>query len=229
MHGMTIGKAALKAGVGVETIRFYERRGLIEQPPKPADGYRTYDSDAVARIRFVRQAQMLGFSLREIDELLGLRADPEADCAGIRKQAVAKRREVERKIGGLRRIRDALDTLIAQCPGSGALSACTILEAIENAPPEPAGRQALTRTAPEEGNQEDPDSMKSTTFPVEGMHCEGCAQTIRALVGAEAGVRAVDVSFKDGRARVLYDPESIDEERLAGVIEQAGYRVPART
>ena len=218
MRGLTIGKAAGKAGVGVETIRFYERRGLITQPPKPTEGYRTYDRDMVARIRFIRQAQVLGFSLGEIEELLGLRADPRTDCAAVRKQAIAKRCEVERKIAGLERIRDALDILIAECPGKGALAACTILEAIEHAPPE---------IEAQDSNEKGPDTMKSTTFTIEGMHCDGCAQTIKALISTEPGVQAAEVSFKDGEARILYDPQVIGEDRIAGVIEKAGYRVPA--
>lgn len=144
MMWMTIARAARAAGVGVETIRFYERRGLIAQPQKPASGgYREYDADAVARIRFVRQAQELGFSLREIEELLSLRADPKADCAGVRAQATTKRAEVEQKIAHLKRIRAALDALIASCPGSGALRACTILDAIEQLPPADAGTRSV--------------------------------------------------------------------------------------
>jgi MerR family copper efflux transcriptional regulator len=96
---MTIGRAAQRAGVGVETIRFYERRGLIQQPARPqSGGYRLYDEDVVERIRFIRQAQELGFSLREIAELLSLRADPAADCGDVRAQAMTKREEVNRKI-----------------------------------------------------------------------------------------------------------------------------------
>ena len=226
---LTIARAARAADVGVETIRFYERRGLIAQPPKPAEGYRTYDRDTVARVRFIRQAQVLGFSLREIEELLGLRADPRADCAGVRKQAIVKRREVERKIAGLECIRDALDTLIAQCPGKGALRTCTILEAIENTPPRPSGEiAALPESGTRNRKGKGPDTMKSTTLAIEGMRCDGCAQTIKALIGTEPGVKAAEVSFKDGEARILYDPQAIGEDRLAGVIEKAGYRVPAR-
>jgi MerR family mercuric resistance operon transcriptional regulator len=102
MMGMTIGKAARKAGVGVETIRFYERKGLIDRPPRPnVGGFRVYPVETVERIRFIRQAQELGFSLREILELLSLRADPESDCADVRERAEAKLREVTRKIAGL--------------------------------------------------------------------------------------------------------------------------------
>ena len=131
MKAMTIGKAARSADVGVETIRFYERKGLIDQPPKPLDaGFRVYPEETVRRIRFIRQAQDIGFSLREIDELLSLRADPAADCADVRDQAAAKLAEVARKIARLEEIRGALDELIAACPGRGALRACSIMEAL---------------------------------------------------------------------------------------------------
>lgn len=132
MSQFTIGRAAKAAGVNVETIRFYERKGLIEQPPKPAGGGpREYDGETISRIRFVRQAQEIGFSLREIGELLSLRADPDADCADVRNRAIEKRQEVQVKLDQLSHMREALDDLIASCPGGGDVKACTILEAME--------------------------------------------------------------------------------------------------
>ena len=134
MPEMTIGKAARKAGVGIETIRFYERRGLIAQPPKPRDaGFRVYPEETMHRIRFIRQAQELGFSLREIDELLSLRADPSTDARDVRQRATAKLEEVNRKLGQLEQIRTALEALIAACPGTGALRTCSIMEALTDA------------------------------------------------------------------------------------------------
>ncbi len=131
MNAMTIGKAARRAGVGVETIRFYERRGLIDQPRRPdGAGFRTYPVETVRRLQFIRQAQEIGFSLREIEELLSLRADPSADCADVRQHATTKLEEVDRKIVQLEEIRGALQELIAACPGSGALRVCSIMEAL---------------------------------------------------------------------------------------------------
>tara|TARA_R110000868_G_scaffold189300_1_gene432203 strand:+ start:7030 stop:7488 length:459 start_codon:yes stop_codon:yes gene_type:complete len=133
MTTMTISRAAGKAGVGVETIRFYERKGLIEQPRKPQDaGFRVYPEETVHRIRFIRQAQELGFSLKEIDELLSLRADPGADSADVRARAIAKRDEVEQKIAHLQDIQLALDELISACPGKGALHECSIMETLSD-------------------------------------------------------------------------------------------------
>jgi MerR family copper efflux transcriptional regulator len=128
---LTIGKAAAEAGVGVETIRFYERRGLIQQPPK-GEGYRVYPAEMVARIRFIRQAQQIGFSLREVQELLSFRANPAADCADVRRQAAKKIEEVDRKIADLQRVRAALNTVISACPGRGGLTDCTIMAALED-------------------------------------------------------------------------------------------------
>ncbi len=130
MRNLTIGAVAREAGVGVETIRFYERRGLIEQPLKPQRSVRVYAPEQVKRIKFIRQAQQIGFSLREIQELLSLRADPAADCSVVRSQAVAKLEEVKRKIDQLHHIGSALQALIAVCPGRGGLQACTIIDAL---------------------------------------------------------------------------------------------------
>jgi len=128
---LTIARAAREAGVNIETIRFYERRGLIERPPK-GEGYRVYSPDHVARIRFIKEAQQIGFSLAEAKELLALRADPNADCSAVQQQAIAKQQEVRRKIEQLREIDAALDTLIAACPGQGALQCCSIIDALNH-------------------------------------------------------------------------------------------------
>lgn len=132
MKPFTIGKVAKTTGVGVETIRFYERRGLIAQPNRPkGGGSRDYDADTVARLRFIRQAKDIGFSLSEIAELLALRDDGETGCDTVRARAIAKRRDIEGKVRKLNEMRDLLDDLIAACPGKGHLSGCTILEAME--------------------------------------------------------------------------------------------------
>ena len=136
---MTISRASRAAGVGVETIRFYERKGLIRQPPKPtASGFRQYPDATIKRIQFIRQARAIGFSLREIAELLELRANPSADAGDIRSRATTKLRNVEEKIKELKRIRDALESLIAACPGRGALETCSIIEILDGNDGSPA-------------------------------------------------------------------------------------------
>lgn len=129
---MTVSKVAHAVGVGVETVRFYERKGLIEKPGKSArGGVRIYPAETIRRIRFIRHAQALGFSLREIEELLALRTDPGADAAHVRERAMAKLEDVEDKIARLQRIRQALEGLIAACPGRGALGTCSIMDVLE--------------------------------------------------------------------------------------------------
>lgn len=131
--GLTIGKAAEAAGVGVETVRFYEREGIIAQPIRPGGrGTRRYSPVLVEQIRFIREAQHLGFTLREVRELLALQSDPAGDCGDVRLRALTKRGEIAGKIAKLRSIGVMLDKLIASCPAQGALDGCTILNAIRS-------------------------------------------------------------------------------------------------
>lgn len=152
MRGLTISKAAKCAGVGVETIRFYERKGLIEQPSKSeGTGYRTYPAETIERIRFIRQAQELGFSLREAWELLSLRADPGADAGDVRARANAKLAGVNDKICRLQHIGRALERLIDTCPGRGELGGCSIMEALDGETPETAGQKTSDATRGSQG------------------------------------------------------------------------------
>lgn len=128
---LTIGKLARQGGVNIQTIRYYERRGLIPKPNRSSSGYRLYDEEAVRRLGFVRKAQSLGFSLHEIDELLSLRMRPGITCADIRKRARQKIATVEEKIAELTRIRGALAKLATACRGEGPTSECPILEALD--------------------------------------------------------------------------------------------------
>ncbi len=130
---MKIGEIAKKAGVGVETVRYYERQHIIRQPLRPTGGgFRAYPPEIVSQIRFIRRAQDLGFSLKEVEELLSLKTDPSVDCGEIQARATKKRREVNEKIEDLRQIRNALDAVIDACPGGGSLKACSIIEEMEN-------------------------------------------------------------------------------------------------
>ena len=128
---MTIGKVASKAGLAIDTVRYYEREGLLDKPARTASGYRHYSSDAVARLRFIRQAKELGFSLSEIRELLALRVTPGKSCADVRARAEAKIADVEQRIARLGGMKRALAKLAAACSGRGPTSECPILEALE--------------------------------------------------------------------------------------------------
>lgn len=127
---MRIGEVARAAGVGVETVRFYERKGLIDRPPKPMRGTRSYPSATVARIRFIRQARGLGFSLAEIAGLLALSTAPDTDCSAIRSRAAAKLDEVRAKRRLLARMEAILEELVEACPNRGGLGDCPILAAL---------------------------------------------------------------------------------------------------
>lgn len=132
MSSLTIGKVAKESGVGIETVRFYEREGLLEQPTRRLSGYRQYDPEAVARLRFIKQAQRLGFTLREIKELLALKLDPKATRKEVKDRAVAKVADIDQRIADLKRMKKALAPLIQACDGKGTLEGCPILDAIEN-------------------------------------------------------------------------------------------------
>ncbi|WP_022834391.1 MerR family transcriptional regulator [Salisaeta longa] len=128
---LTTGDVAAQADVNVQTVRYYERRGLLPEPPRSAGGFRQYDASYVTRIRFIKRAQELGFTLEEIQELLALRATPTADRADVRAAAEAKRHEVQAKIRDLQRIAETLDHLITACKGHGSTDDCPILHALE--------------------------------------------------------------------------------------------------
>ena len=129
---LTIGQVPKRSGIGLETVRFYERKGLIEEPPRTDSGYRQYPEEVVVRIRFIKRAKELGFALKEISELLSLRVDPNTTCADVRKQTEFKISDVEEKIRALRRIKTALKKLAASCVGTGPTSECPILEALDS-------------------------------------------------------------------------------------------------
>lgn len=127
----SIGQLAKRAQVNIETIRYYERRGLLPEPPRRESGYRQYTDAAVARIEFIKHGKELGFSLREIDELLTLRVDPETTCEDVRVRAERKIADVAQKIMSLQRIEQALTRLAAECHGQGPIGECPILDALE--------------------------------------------------------------------------------------------------
>ena len=132
---MKIGELAHRAEVGIDTVRYYERHGLLPTPARLASGYRCYDQTAVARLHFVRRAKALGFTLGEIRELLALSSRHEDDMGGLKAAATEKLADVEARLAELSRIRDGLQTLVASCPGHGALQRCPIMNALaeENA------------------------------------------------------------------------------------------------
>ena len=139
MDTLSIGQVARKAGVGVETVRFYEREGLLEEPPRRASGYRQYSDQVVKRIRFIKRAQQLGFSLKEITELLLLRVDAQTSCDEVKQRTEAKIAEVEQKMVELQRMRQALLQVASLCTGQGPTGRCPMLDALDQQEPQDPG------------------------------------------------------------------------------------------
>lgn len=129
MRAISIGQLAKAAGVGVETVRFYERKGLLDAPARKDSGYRQYDDDAVERLRFIRRAQEVGFTLEEIQDLLGLRNDPDARRADVRERAAGKIADINAKVRNLLAMRESLVSLLESCEGDGPASGCPIITA----------------------------------------------------------------------------------------------------
>lgn len=129
---LRIGELAKEAGVNLETIRFYERRGLLPKPPRTQSGYRIFPSEAGRRMHFIKRAQDLGFSLKEIKELLALRVDAGTTCAQVRKRAETKIAGVDDKIRALQSIKKALIRVTSACTGRGPASQCPILDALDS-------------------------------------------------------------------------------------------------
>ncbi len=129
---LTIGQVAAAAAVNVQTIRYYERRGLFPTPRRTPSGYRQYAPHAVARLRFIKHAQDLGFSLKEIQELLGLRVRHSGACDTVERKTRTKIGIVQQKIAGLQRVKRTLERLAAACAARRATDECPILEALED-------------------------------------------------------------------------------------------------
>ena len=131
VKSLTIGHLAREAGVNLETVRYYERQGLLPKPPRSASGYRLFPAEAARRLRFIRRAQELGFSLREIRELLSLRVSRTTTSAEIRARAEAKLADIEAKLRSLESMKKTLHKLTKVCTGCVPVAKCPILESLD--------------------------------------------------------------------------------------------------
>ena len=131
MEPLTISRLARLGGVNLETIRYYERQGLLPKPPRTAAGYRIYPSETARRLQFIKRAQELGFSLSEIGELLALRLKPGTKRDAIRARAEAKIADIEQKILTLESMKKTLRKMTNRCEGCGPLAECPILETLD--------------------------------------------------------------------------------------------------
>ena len=134
MKPLTIGQVAKCSGLGIETVRFYEREGLLVKPARTPSGYRQFDEEVIARLQFIQRAKELGFTLNEIKELLSLRVDPVTSCEDVRARAEVKIADVEDKIRTLQRVKKALVRLTQECCEKGGGSECPILDALDGRP-----------------------------------------------------------------------------------------------
>ncbi len=130
MDFFTIGKLARQAGVNIETVRYYERVGLLPEPERSDSGYRQYSKEYSQQLKFIKNAQKLGFSLKQIKELLSLKVVPGSSCADVKKKAEQKIEEIEAKIIELKRIKTALIELSGKCDANLSARECRILEVL---------------------------------------------------------------------------------------------------
>ena len=130
--GLTIGAVAQQGGVNLQTVRYYEREGLLPAPPRRASGYRVFPEEAVQQLHFIKRAQELGFTLAEIRELLSLRLDHEQNSSVVRALALSKIAAIEDKIRSLEEMKATLVRLADKCSGQGPVSECPILESIDS-------------------------------------------------------------------------------------------------
>ena len=129
---LTIGAVARRVGVAIDTIRYYEREGLLPEPLRRASGYRSYGEGTVAQLRFIRRAKDLGFTLEEIRELLALSHDRQQGVRAVKRRAQQRLAAIEQRITHLQRVRDGLAQLIESCPGHGVPEQCPILRALND-------------------------------------------------------------------------------------------------
>lgn len=131
---MRTSEAAAEAGVNVQTLRYYERRGLLREPPRRDSGYRAYDTAAVARVRFIKRAQELGFALAEVETLLHLASGGPASCEAVKALAGEKLLDLESRMASLRAMHDSLQQLIATCDRPKRRRQCPVIQALGGAP-----------------------------------------------------------------------------------------------
>lgn len=132
---MRSGEVAAAVGVNVQTLRYYERRGILPKPQRTRAGYRAYSTETVRLLRFIKRAQELGFTLDEIEELLRLRTDRRSSCSQVKAATAAKLADIDSRIDSLRKMRRALTVLLDSCGPGGRARDCPILEAFDSPPP----------------------------------------------------------------------------------------------
>ena len=130
MEVLTTGQLAKKVDVNIETIRYYERKGLIPKPNRKDSGYRQYPEEMIEQVLYIKHAKTQGFSLKEIKELLSIKHDPKTPCSEVMKRAQSKIEDIDGKIRTLKNMKKALSKLTNSCTGSGPARECSILDTV---------------------------------------------------------------------------------------------------
>jgi MerR family copper efflux transcriptional regulator len=130
---MKIGEVAKAAGLGIDAVRFYEREGLLRKPDRQPSGYRDYAPEAVLDLQFIKRAKTLGFSLKEISELLLINRESDSTASEVKRVAEEKLTDLEDRIRSLQRMKKALRKVTESCPGRGPTSGCSILQSLTKA------------------------------------------------------------------------------------------------
>jgi MerR family transcriptional regulator, copper efflux regulator len=216
---MMIGEVARRAGVSVETIRFYERQGLVPEPPRTPAGYRQYPEETVSRLRFIQRAKQLGFSLREIAGLISLRLADDASSPDVCARAVTKLGEIDEKIRDLERMRESVAMLVEACSGSGVMDGCPILVALSTEVGKPnQSTQAKEATLAQ---------RKVEIFTAGCACCDDAVQMVQSIACPSCDVKVLDMMDTDVATRakelgVRSVPAVAVDGRLAGCCSGRG-------
>ena len=218
MSGLKIGQVAEQANVNVETIRYYERLGLITQPPRAESGYRQFSLETVERIKFIKRAQELGFTLAEIKEMLSISDGNDHDCRDIKHFALRKIDEIEQKVQDLNNIKSALHVLTDKCPSQGPVSNCPILQNFTNGGNKMAKRLIEVFTAGCYVCEKAVEEIKTLACP----NCEvivydlnkKCESGICEVKAKEYGVNSIPAVAIDGKLVGCCAGRGIDIEAL---------------
>lgn len=210
-----IGEVAKLAGVNIQTLRYYERRGgLLPKPKRSASGYRIYPPETVALIRFIKRAQDLGFTLEEAEDLLRLQQVKGMRREKARSLAAEKIKSIDEKLSRLAAMRSAIGSLLDACACSEGGLTCPILEALSD--------QERSSTAPlSKGNKK----MKTVSLSVEGMRCQSCVARVKTALTELAGVGDIDVDLGGKRVSVRLTNDGTTSTQLAETIRNLGYEV----
>lgn len=211
------GEVAAKAGVNVQALRYYERRGLLEEPERRASGYREYSPDAVRLIRFIKRAQELGFTLNEIEDLLRLRGAQGSHCSEVHEAAELKIEDIEHGSASTLLFRKET-RMVVRMLNRRLLLALVLTSAAELSSCRNDSRSGEANAASAQEN------TREAVFRVEGMTCASCNVTVKVAAEKVRGVLTARADSAEGRAWVTFDPVTTNPNQIAAAISETGYK-----